>query len=148
MAGKGFPTQPTHARERDTKRLEAQMTVVTADSELRGPDLPAGDWHAQTLTWWETWRRSAQAKTFIATDWDFLAETALLHTSLWLGNLAVAGELRLRTAKFGATLEDRARLKMQVDLAVTAVTAESEDAKVKAAERQARVLGLVENGHR
>lgn len=48
------------------------------------------------------------------TDWDFLLDTALLHAELWSGNRSVAAELRLRVAKFGATPEDRARLRIQV----------------------------------
>lgn len=67
-----------------------------------------------TLAWWETWRRSPQAATFTATDWDFLVDTALLHARFWAGDEKVAAELRLRVAKFGATPEDRARLRMQL----------------------------------
>jgi hypothetical protein len=33
---------------------------------------------------------------------------------LWSGNGSVAAELRLRVAKFGATPEDRLRLRMQI----------------------------------
>jgi hypothetical protein len=40
-------------------------------------------------------------------------DTATLHAALWEGNLSVAPELRLRVAKFGATMEDRARLRIQ-----------------------------------
>jgi hypothetical protein len=67
-----------------------------------------------TLAWWETWRNSAQAKTFTQTDWDFLTDTALLHARFWAGDAKVGAELRLRVAKFGATPEDRARLRMQI----------------------------------
>lgn len=42
-------------------------------------------------------------------------DTALLHAELWSGNGAVASELRLRVAKFGATPEDRARLRMSIE---------------------------------
>jgi hypothetical protein len=48
------------------------------------------------------------------TDWDFLLDTALLHARYWEGDEKVAAELRLRVAKFGATPEDRARLRMSV----------------------------------
>jgi len=96
-------------------------TVVAQDDELRGPDLPDGvlpdgeDWHQRTLVWWTTWRRSPQAQTFTATDWDFLIDTALMHHTMWSkGRWEFASELRLRAAKFGATPEDRARLRMQI----------------------------------
>ena len=77
-----------------------------------GPD--SFDWPAATREWWRTWRTSAQASKFTETDWLFLLDTAVLHAEFWLGDPSVAGELRLRVAKFGATPEDRARLRLQV----------------------------------
>jgi hypothetical protein len=64
--------------------------------------------------WWRTWRESPQAQTFTDTDWSFLLDTAVMHAEFWLGNRALAAELRLRVAKFGATPEDRARLRLSV----------------------------------
>ncbi len=43
-----------------------------------------------------------------------MLDTAVLHAEFWLGDRSVAAELRLRAAKFGATPEDRARLKISV----------------------------------
>lgn len=106
MAGRGFAPK------------EADPEIeLEADGEIRGPDLPPLDdetWPAPTVTWWENWRRSPQAKVMLATDWDFLLDTALLHAKFHQGYATVAGELRLRVAKFGATTEDRQRLKMAV----------------------------------
>ncbi|EFE65765.1 conserved hypothetical protein [Streptomyces viridosporus ATCC 14672] len=92
------------------------------DGELRGPLLPEGvlpddeDWHPRTRQWWETWRRSAQAQVFIETDWDFLLDTALLHHVMWTkGRWEFASEVRLRAAKYGATPEDRMRLKLKIE---------------------------------
>lgn len=114
MAGRGpAPKDPSTRRRRNADPVPT--TVVAPDDELRGPELPSGfDWPAPTRRWWETWRRSAQAQTMTDTDWDFLLDTALLHAELWAGNGAVAAELRLRVAKFGATPEDRARLRLQI----------------------------------
>jgi hypothetical protein len=89
---------------------------VSQDGEVRGPDLPDEiTWPEQTLRWWRTWRTSPQAQTLTATDWDFLIDTALLHARFWKGDEKVAAELRLRVAKFGATPEDRMRLRLQID---------------------------------
>ena len=89
--------------------------MVEADGELHGPDLPeAIKWPAPTKSWWDNWRRSPQALLLTQTDWDFLLDTALLHARFWEGDAAVAAELRLRVAKFGATPEDRARLRLQI----------------------------------
>lgn len=120
MAGRGpAPKDPSQRRRRNADPVPAAK--VTPDGELRGPELPDGvlpdgeDWHPRTLAWWDTWRRSAQAQTFTATDWDFLLDTALMHHTMWLkGRWEFASELRLRAAKFGATPEDRARLRIQI----------------------------------
>lgn len=115
MAGRGPAPKDTLSRVRDQRRREADLTVVADDGKIHGPELPdAFEWPAVTLTWWETWRRSPQAQTFTDTDWSFLLDTAVMHAEFWLGNRALAAELRLRVAKFGATPEDRARLKIAV----------------------------------
>lgn len=91
------------------------MIVVEADGQAHGPELPeAVDWPDATRDWWETWRTCAQASTFTDTDWAFLLDTAVLHMAFWDGDHSVAAELRLRAAKFGATPEDRARLKLSI----------------------------------
>ncbi|MGW6855788.1 phage terminase small subunit [Streptomyces xanthophaeus] len=126
MAGRGpAPKDPSKRRRRNASEPE---TVITPDDEMRGPELPAGvlgededtglmiEWHPMTQLWWDSWRTSAQAQTFVATDWLFLIDTALMHHTMWAkGRWEFASEVRLRAAKFGATPEDRARLKMKVD---------------------------------
>lgn len=118
MAGRGPAPKDTRSRARDQARRDEQATSLVPDGVRRGPELPElpGDdsWPDQTRAWWDTWRTCAQAATFTATDWSFLLDTAVLHMRFWDGDYGVAGELRLRAAKFGATPEDRARLKIQV----------------------------------
>ena len=58
------------------------------------------------------WADSPLADDFTSTDWSELLDTATLHARLWMGVASVAPELRLRVAKFGATPEDRARLRI------------------------------------
>lgn len=120
MAGKGpAPKDPEKRVRRNADPIPA--SELAADGELRGPELSSdvledGEvWHPQTLRWWNTWRASAQAQTFQQTDWDFLLDTALMHHAMWSkGRFDFAPELRLRAAKFGATPEDRQRLRMKV----------------------------------
>jgi hypothetical protein len=126
MAGHGPPPKdPSRRRRRNTTE---EPTTLTPDDELRGPELPEGvlgvdeetglplPWHPRTLAWWDSWRTSPMAQTFVATDWDFLIDTALMHHTMWAkGRWEFASEVRLRAAKFGATPEDRARLKLKVD---------------------------------
>lgn len=106
-----MPKDPSELR----RRRNVALTVVSADGRKYGPELPDGfDWPEATLKWWEAWRRCAQARMFTAIDWSFLVDTAALHADLWTGKWRVAPELRLRVAKFGATPEDRARLRIAV----------------------------------
>lgn len=115
MAGRGPAPKGARSRSRDQKRDDAKLTAIVDDGAVRGPELPDGfEWPPATVAWWETWRRAPQAQTFTDTDWSFLVDTAVMHAEFWLGNRALAAELRLRVSKFGATPEDRARLRMSV----------------------------------
>lgn len=120
MAGRGpAPKDPAKRRRRNADPVPTR--TVAEDGQQRGPDLPDGpEWPSQTISWWETWRASPQAQEFTSTDWDFLLDTALLHAMFWSGDTKVAAELRLRVAKFGATPEDRARLRLEVGQAEAA----------------------------
>ena len=162
MAGRGFPSSGKRSRERDQKALDAEMVNLEPDEKLRGPDLPddlwdqATDgpllWPSMTKRWWLNWRKSPQSQTFTDTDWDFLLETALLHRRFVKGDASVAAELRLRVAKFGATPEDRMRLKIAIQAPRSAGAQPAvEQGAVSAATpragtgRKERILSLVEN---
>nr|WP_262368131.1 hypothetical protein [Corynebacterium urealyticum] len=76
--------------------------------------MPNGEaWPPITRAWWRMWGKDPLAADFRATDWAELRDAAVLHGAYWTGDLKVAAELRLRMAKFGATQEDRARLRIQ-----------------------------------
>lgn len=120
MAGRGPAPKPAARRVRrnaDPAPLKA-MQLVRAPA----PELPSlgvdkdGDpqlWHPRTVDWWSMWAGSELAKDFTATDWSFLLDTALMHHAMWSkGQWTLAAEVRLRVAKFGATPEDRARLRI------------------------------------
>lgn len=77
------------------------------------PALPDDvDWHPMTVKWWAMWSRHPIAQELSEGDWSFLLETAWLNHRYWNGDFKQAAELRLRTAKFGITPEDRARLRI------------------------------------
>lgn len=115
MAGRGAAPKETHQRARDTKRRIDDKALRVPDKPYDGaiPKLPENDWEPATLEWWKTWTTSPQAHLFQSTDWMTLIETAYIANAFFGGNLTVASELRLRVAKFGATPEDRARLRLQ-----------------------------------
>ena len=90
------------------------------DGTLIGPELPdSKSWSAQTREWWDMWRRHEIAPKLEESDWQHLLDTALLHNEYWLGTLpaasmvSYAAEIRRRVAAFGATLEDRLKLRIK-----------------------------------
>lgn len=115
MAGRGPQPKPPSRRVRANSDPVPQTVLRFEHAEPPDlPDLPGdADWPARTVDWWEMWKASPQAEHFSSTDWDFLLDTAVIHARLWNGEATAAPELRLRVAKFGATPEDRARLRMQ-----------------------------------
>lgn len=114
MAGKG--PAPGKATGRNVRAARnAQPSLVIEYEPAEQPPLPDEyDWPQRTRDWWDMWGNSALSRTFSSNDWDFLLDTALLHAAAWGdGNMSAMAELRLRVAKFGATPEDRARLRIQ-----------------------------------
>jgi hypothetical protein len=133
MAGRGpAPKDPARraGKAKDTTPKTSIRFVGAEQPEL--PPLPDGEpWHPRTVQWWATWRDAPQAEHFMATDWDFLVDTALMHNAMWTkGQWTLAQEVRLRVAKYGATPEDRARLRMHF------ADADEKDAKRPAAPPQ------------
>jgi hypothetical protein len=121
MAGTGPPPKPSESRARRNKE-PVPLRVIVAEP-VPQPALPTihvekdGElvefvWPALTEQWWAMWSSSPLSTEFTATDWSELMDTALLHAQFWQGRLGLAAELRLRVAKFGATPEDRARLRI------------------------------------
>lgn len=115
MAGRG--PAPKAAARRVRRNSDSAPQTILRFEQAEPPHLPQwpgeGDWPDRTRDWWQMWRDSPQAEHFSSTDWDFLLDTALIHARLWGGEVSAAPELRLRVAKFGATPEDRSRLRMQ-----------------------------------
>ncbi|WGH92104.1 hypothetical protein QDX21_07110 [Auritidibacter ignavus] len=113
MAGRGPSPKPSDRKVRRNKDHTATHVIEFIPGVQ--PDLPEGviDWPEQTREWWRMWAESPLSESFTQSDWLFLLDTALLHGMLWSGDMSVMPELRIRVAKFGATPEDRARLRIQ-----------------------------------
>lgn len=138
MAGNGPAPKASRSRSRDTPSRE----VIKSDGRIGGFPLPNDvlprvekkdedpdywegeaqreEWHPQTVRWWQNWRESPQAvKMLTAPDWDYLLDTALLHHQMWMSggkNSERAAEIRLRVATFGATVADRLRLRLEIEV--------------------------------
>lgn len=146
MAGRGpAPKDPTRRARRNSDPVPMRVIEAKPSSQ---PDLPetfpmlmkqgfdtvvvAMVWPAETLRWWRMWAESPLSADFTETDWSELLDTARLHAEYWTGRTGVASELRLRVAKFGATPEDRARLR------ITFAAADEADEKRAAPKSSAR----------
>lgn len=115
MAGSGPPPmQGSATNKRRTRQRAAQMRVIEV-TPCGQPPLPDGmGWCPETVEWWRQWGESPLMADATQSDWQFLLDTAILHNMLWAnGDTSVLAELRIRVAKFGATPEDRARLRIQ-----------------------------------
>lgn len=117
MAGRGPAPKGERARKRDTPEFED----VVDGGGLYGPPLPDGvlpddePWHPQTIALWDSLRHSPLLANEPDLGWQFLIDTALMHHTMWTkGKWEFASEVRLRVAKFGATPEDRMRLKVRI----------------------------------
>jgi len=116
---------------------------VKWDGLQRGPDLPEDvEWCPRTREWWKTWRHSPQSMVMTPTDWELMLETALLHNMLWSprrnqGAVSVtqlASEVRRRVAAYGASFEDRVKLRMSIE---TPQSAASEEEAIEEAAKSA-----------
>ena len=149
MAGRGPAPKDPEKRARRNKDPHG-MTIITA-APTEQPPLPDfsvqidvdGElvsqkfrWPERTRDWWQMWADSPLSGDFTSTDWSELMDTARLHAQFWNGDTKVASELRLRVAKFGATPEDRARLRIQFAAADEAD--QKRDKKGTSAARQRR----------
>ena len=117
MAGRGRTPKPSERRGGHSTSQGAN-TVVTFESPGRQdmPDDLLEDneaWHPATIRWWDRWATSPLAETWTAVDWSELEACAVLHHEFMKKRtFTLASEIRLRMQKFGATPEDRARLRI------------------------------------
>ena len=119
MAGRGPSPKPADRRAR-TNRDPVPTRIVEA-SALEPAGLPMDllpdgeEWHPATLRWWSRWCESPLAENLPAVDWSELEACAVLHHEFMRKrSFTLGSELRLRMAKWGATPEDRARLRIQL----------------------------------
>lgn len=152
MAGRGPAPKTQRARARDTAARQQEMTVLVDDGTLYGPELPegvlpdGGDWHPQTRALWDALRRNPLLADEPEMGWQFLIDTALMHTVMWAkGKWEFASEVRLRLGKVGATPEDRQRLRLSIQTPEQVARAETAAAETPAdttsRRRNMRIVG-------
>lgn len=72
--------------------------VVLEVRQVEQPDLPTGiNWPQHTRDWWQAWGESDLAANATALDWQYLADTAVIHATLWGdGDKSVLPQLHMR----------------------------------------------------
>mgnify|MGYP000853176226 FL=1 len=133
MAGRGPAPKASRVRKSD----EPVFDVLAESGEVHGPDLPddalpeGEQWHPQTVRLWDALRRFPLLANEPELGWQFLIDTALMHHTMWTkGRWEFASEVRLRVAKYGATPEDRMRLKIKIEIPPSPPVAGTDGASV------------------
>ena len=155
MGGRGPAPKPNARRRATGKAPDKIPTTIVPSMPLRdpvGPELPKDrEWPRQTVEWWDVWRRSEQGSLYMQSDWLFLLDTALIHAAIWTldpevlsTRMGLFGELRLRLSKFGATVEDRMRMRVTSSAAPMTVPVETPSAVPVAGDRRSRLLKAVD----
>ncbi|MGW1231439.1 phage terminase small subunit [Streptomyces californicus] len=106
--------KPKANAARRNKHDHAQ-TLSSSTTEGRALPPGLGIKTAGARRFWRTWATSPQAGNWAETDWAELEITVKLVDAFYQGDTRHAGEIRQRTAKWGSTTEDRARLRMSFE---------------------------------
>ncbi|MGK5496382.1 hypothetical protein [Streptomyces sp. URMC 125] len=105
---------PKETAVRRNKHSHAQ-TLTNAPREGRSLPKALGVTTAGAKRFWKTWASAPQTEHWAETDWAELEITTKLVDAFYQGDVKVASEIRMRVAKWGATTEDRARLRMSLE---------------------------------
>lgn len=132
----GLPTSPQPELPEFFRLTDADEDGVLVRKRVKFPP--------ETRRWWEIWGRSPLIDGFTEHDWDYLHETAIIHAQFHLDidRMKAEAALRQRLAKFGATPEDRARLR------IVTVTADNAEETAEEARRLNAQVGVVGEGRR
>ncbi|MFF4245236.1 hypothetical protein ACFYY2_12265 [Streptomyces sp. NPDC001822] len=110
-------TRGPKPKENAQRRNKHEYAQTLSSSTTEGRALPPGLGikTAGARRFWRTWATSPQAGNWAETDWAELEITVKLTDAFYGGDVKLAGEIRQRVAKWGATTEDRARLRMSLE---------------------------------
>jgi len=112
MGSRG-PAPKENARRRNKHEYETELSKESRPPRPLPRTLPVSTSMAKEF--WKTWAAAPQSATFLETDWFELEMVTILVDDFVKGDRKLAGEIRQRVAKFGATNEDRARLRMKFE---------------------------------
>ncbi|WP_251018907.1 hypothetical protein [Streptomyces sp. ISL-11] len=114
VARRGPAPKPNAVRRNTTHALGSHsLTEEAAEGRMLPKSL--GIQTAGARRFWKTWSSAPQTQHWAETDWAELEITVKLVDAFFAGDTKLAGEIRQRVGKWGATTEDRARLRMSFE---------------------------------
>lgn len=139
-----LPKDPSQRRRRNADPV-ATTTLPAHGPDGPTPDLPGGHYDNRTLAWYDTWRNSPQAATFLATDWQRLHMLAEMVQLYWEEpRKDLLAEIRLNEAALGGTAADRIRMRWVVADSMEDSPASQRPGRTRGAARRDRVLKVVD----
>jgi hypothetical protein len=110
-------TRGPRPKDNAVRRNVHEHAQKLTDSPREGRVLPKalGIKTAGAKRFWKTWATAPQTSGWSETDWAELEITTRLVDAFYQGDMKHASEIRMRTAKWGGTVEDRARLRMSLE---------------------------------
>jgi hypothetical protein len=112
MGGKGFaPKPPTQRRTRHAPQLGEVRNAPAASWRFGPVPAPPEGLCKATDDAWRAWFGSWVAGFWTPADLPGLRTVALVHNAVSIGNVKLAGELRLQMAGYGLTPQGRLSLR-------------------------------------
>ncbi|GHF61274.1 hypothetical protein ABZ616_14185 [Streptomyces noursei] len=115
MPSRRGPAPNPNARRRNTDHALGEHGLSLSSGEGRALPKSLGIETGGAKRFWKTWAAAPQTEHWLETDWAELELTTRLVDAFYQGNVRLAGEIRQRVGRWGATTEDRARLRMNFD---------------------------------
>ncbi len=115
MPSRRGPAPSPNARRRNTDHALGEHGLSLNSGEGRALPKSLGVETGGAKRFWKTWAAAPQTEHWLETDWAELELTTRLVDAFYQGNVRLAGEIRQRVGRWGATTEDRARLRMNFD---------------------------------
>lgn len=115
MPSRRGPAPNPNARRRNTDHALGEHGLSFSSGEGRALPKSLSVETGGAKRFWKTWASAPQTEHWLETDWAELELTTRIVDSFYQGNVRLAGEIRQRVGRWGATTEDRARLRMNFD---------------------------------
>ncbi|MGW2864282.1 phage terminase small subunit [Streptomyces sp. NPDC001205] len=146
MATRRGPAPNPNAVRRNTNHALGEKTLSGQAGEGRELPKALGISTAGAKRFWRTWASSPQTEDWLETDWAELEIVTKLVDAFYLGDMKYAGEIRQRVGKWGATTEDRARLRMSFDKSVEVETSQDGPKKLTDEDMDKELFKLLSEG--